>query len=176
MKLKQSPLYINLFNFHIIYCNLWSSQNYIKFSDISIVIDQGLIKRRRIDHFHVGVRHTFHIRKVLERIWRNKARFIKTCYKNLPTEFNYSLIYIFNFISETKKGTTAADIPVFINIRSTAYRLRSSVLPPTPKKIENIVILDNVKSLKNAHRFVILDNRRSRPILIGVESCGVFWG
>ncbi len=78
--------------------------------------------------------------------------------------FYYSLV----------KKRTAEDIPVFNNIRSTAYRRRSSILPPTPKKIENIIIPDNLKLLENGASFLILDNRCSRPILLGWSRAGSF--
>ncbi|CAF4881244.1 unnamed protein product [Rotaria socialis] len=56
-----------------------------------------------------------------------------------------------------KKGT-AQDIPVFIYIRSTVYRCRSSVLPPVLKSLKDIIILDSLKFLENGDPFVISDN------------------
>ncbi|CAF4049020.1 unnamed protein product, partial [Rotaria magnacalcarata] len=58
------------------------------------------------------------------------------------------------------------DIPIFNHIRSTAYRRRSSVLPPIPKTLEDIVIPDSLKFLQNGDRYVTFDNPVPNRLII----------
>ena len=62
------------------------------------------------------------------------------------------------FFYQKRKNGLANNVPIFNNIRSTAYHRRSSVLPPIPKTLEDIVISDRLKLLENGEPFVILDN------------------
>jgi len=119
-----------------------------------------------------------------ENIWRNQTRSIKTSYINPPTEFNsiwkfsrgdifsFSRLYI-QFCMRTKNRKAR---PVFIKIRSIPYRVRSSLVPSTLKKIKNIVIVDNFKWLENDDRCVIMENWRSRPILFEWSHAASFKG
>ncbi|CAF3285664.1 unnamed protein product [Rotaria socialis] len=67
-------------------------------------------------------------------------------------------IYRQHLVQYKRKKDTAQDIPIFIYIRSTVYRCRSSVLPPVLKSLKDIIILDSLKFLENGDPFVISDN------------------
>ncbi|CAF3813318.1 unnamed protein product [Rotaria sp. Silwood1] len=74
-------------------------------------------------------------------------------------------IYRQNLVQYKRKKGSAEDIPTFNYIRSTAYRRRSSVLPPIPKTLEDIVIPDTLKFLENGDPFLIFDNPAPNHII-----------
>ncbi|CAF0974211.1 unnamed protein product [Rotaria magnacalcarata] len=84
---------------------------------ISIVLQNGIIKRYPQKHLHDELQHTPEIRNLLQNI-------------------------------------------------STAYRRRSSVLPPIPKTLEDIVIPDSLKFLQNGDRYVTFDNPVPNRLII----------
>ncbi|CAF4236309.1 unnamed protein product [Rotaria sp. Silwood2] len=75
-------------------------------------------------------------------------------------------IYQQNLVQYKRKKGTTEEVPIFNYIRSTACRRRSSVLPPIPKTLEDIVIPDNLKFFENGDPFVIFDNAVPNPLII----------
>ncbi|CAF2953266.1 unnamed protein product [Rotaria sp. Silwood2] len=75
-------------------------------------------------------------------------------------------IYQQNLVQYKRKKGTTEEVPIFNYIRSTACRRRSSVLPPIPKTLEDIVIPDNLKFFENGNPFVIFDNAVPNPLII----------
>ncbi|CAF3276334.1 unnamed protein product [Rotaria sp. Silwood2] len=116
---------------------------------VSMVLFDNIIKRYPQEHLHEELQHTPEIRTLLENIYKEtKADLLKPV-----TE-----IYQQHLIQHKRKNGLADDVPIFNYIRSTAYRRRSSVLPPIPKTLEDIVIPDGLKFFENGEPFVILDS------------------
>ena len=68
------------------------------------------------------------------------------------------------FYQKRKKGEFE-DVPIFNYIRLAAYRRRSSVLPPIPKNLEDIIIPDSLKYYENGDNFIIFDNPAPHRII-----------
>ncbi|CAF3355050.1 unnamed protein product [Rotaria sp. Silwood1] len=122
----------------------------------STVLLNGIIKRYPQEHPHDELQHSSEVRNLLQNICTETK-------KDLLTPVTE--IYRQNLVQYKRKKGTAEDVPIFNYIRSTAYRRRSSVLPPIPKTLEDIIIPDDLKFLENGDPFLIFDNPAPNRII-----------